>query len=247
MISRVERKLHYQMLDKRQSQRSDWVSVDIRFANFYMTLLAARLSERIGAGLLTNIAASNKLATAVRLDAHLPSLRRRAYGYMLERDLPVSLAQGVLTDLIFEKIQIAPDTSVKKILNFRNDHADELGRFRTKIAELTQVISSNQPIERLHQQVTDIYLNEVQPAIQSLKDGLTGKRIKWASENFLKIAFFSTTSVPLALLGLSVPYALLAGAGISLTASAILYNREKTDDLKQNPFAFVLTAEKAFH
>lgn len=236
------------------NRKHDWISVDMRFADFYMTLLATHLSEKIGAGLLTDILANNKLATAVRLDARLTipkSLvyKNRYYTYRHYRDMPLSLAQGALADLIIDRIQVNPNTSVKKILKFRRDHADELGRFRTKIAELTKTISSDQPLDRLRQQVEDIYINDVRPAMNSLKKGLTDSKIKWSTKNFLKVAFFSTssTSVPLALIGLSVPYALLVGAGISLIASAILYNREKSEKLRQNPFSYLLAAKRAFN
>lgn len=235
------------------ARRDDWIAVDARFADFYMTLLATRLSEKIGAGLLTDAAANNKLANAVKLDAKLsiPSSRRHRYDfddYMHRSNMPLAIAQGTLADLILEKIQIAPDTSTKDILKFRRDRSDELGRFRVKIAELTRAISNNMPLEALRQQVEDIYINEVKPAISALKKSLDDHRIKWVSENFLKVAFFSTssTSVPLALLGLCVPHALLVGAGVSLTASAIIYNREKAEKLRQNPFSYLLAAEKAF-
>jgi hypothetical protein len=235
------------------SQRDHWIAVDVRFADFYMTLLATRLSEQAGAGLLTDVPANNKLANAVKLDAKLslPKSRRYRHDYdefRHRRNMPLSLAQGTLADLIFERIQIDPDTPTKKVLKFRKDQADELGRFRTKIAELTKTISNDQPLDRLRQQVHDIHVNEVQPAISALKKGLKDHKIKWTTENFLKVAFFSTssTSVPLALLGLCVPQALLVGAGISLTASAVMYNREKAEKLRQNPFSYLLAAEKAF-
>ena len=162
--------------------------------------------------------------------------------------MPFSLTQGILSDLIFERIQIDPDTPVRKVLKFKNDHADQLGRFRTKVAELTQTISREQPIELLRQQVEDVYLNEVKPAIHDLEASLTGNRIKWAIESFLKMAFFSSgpTVALNVLLGLAGPYALIVGAGLSMTASAILYNREKAEALRENPFTFVLAAEKGF-
>lgn len=216
-----------------------------------MTLLAARLSEHAGVGLLTDIPANNKLANVVRLDAKISLPRRRRCrsddNYCSHRrNMPLSLAQGALADLIIEGIKIDPNTPTKKVLKFRNEHADELGRFRTKIAELTKTISNDQPVDRLRQQVNDIYVNEVQPAISDLEKGLQDHRIRWTTENFLKVAFFSTssTSIPLALLGLCVPQALLVGAGISLTASAIMYNREKAAKLRQNPFSYLLAAEK---
>src|SRR3990172_3947717 len=53
---------------------SGWLDVDEGFAHFYMTLLANRLAERIGAALLTSIPEAESLALAARLDAHLESV-----------------------------------------------------------------------------------------------------------------------------------------------------------------------------
>jgi len=93
-----------------------------------------------------------------------------------------------------------------------------------------------------------MFADEVTPAINDLKKGLTDNKIKWATEHFLRVTFFSasSTSIPIALLGLSVPHALLVGAGVSLAASAILYNRNKAEILRKNPFSYVLATEKAF-
>jgi hypothetical protein len=236
-----------------RGREKDWYNVDTRFADFYMTLLATRLSERVGTGLLTDEPTSDKLALTVRLDASVSSkvkgFRRRRGEYSAEgrrREMPSTLAQGMLADLILEKIDIDPDTPVTKILNFRNNHAQELGRFRTKVDELTKTISSDLPVEHLRQRVNDIYINEVLPSTEALKQGLTKNKIKWVTETGLKVAFLSasTSSLTLTAFGLSVPQALLVGTGVSLTASTILYNLNKRDTLEENPFAYILSASK---
>jgi len=244
-------KLPYKVKSKLRSRLSsksqEWIAVDSRFASFYMTLLATRLSDTSGIGLLTDIAANSKLANAAKLDARLRLPRRGRRDdyddYRRTQNISPSLAQGILADLIFERIKIDPDTPFKNLLSFREKHADELGRFRVKVAELTKNISSEQPLEKLRQEVNDTFINEVSPSINALKQGLKSNNIKWVTENFLKVSFFSTssTSIPLVLLGLSVPQALLAGAGISLTASAILYNCDKAEKLRQNPYSYLLS------
>lgn len=249
LSERVEGELRSRL----SSNSQEWIAVDGRFASFYMTLLATRLSENSGVGLLTDMAANSKLANAAKLDANLrfPSRRRsrNTYdGYRQTQNISPSLAQGVLADLIFERIKIDPDTSLKNLLKFRRENADELGRFRVKLAELTKNISSEQSIERLQQEVNDIFINEVNPSINALKKGLTSSNIKWVTEGFLKVSCFSAppTSLPLALIGLSIPHALLAGAGVSLVASLILYNCDKAEKLRQNPYSYLLTAERVF-
>ncbi|HEY9803180.1 MAG TPA: DUF6236 family protein [Leptolyngbyaceae cyanobacterium] len=234
-----------------RSERDGWITVDKRFASFYMTLLATRLSDQVGSGLLTDIPGNNKLANSAKLDAKLslPKFRRHRYDYedhRSHRNMPISLSQGMLADLILEMIKIDPETPVIEIIKFRRRYADELGRFRVKIAKLTESVSNDTSFSRLHQQINDLYVNEVQPEINTLKRILSEQRIRWVAENFLKVTFFSTgaASLPLAVLGLSVPLSLLVGAGISLTASAILYNCDKANSLRQNPFSYLLVAEK---
>jgi hypothetical protein len=54
---------------------------------------------------------------------------------------------------------------------------------------------------------------------------MDGRRIRWLSDGLLKIACLSASSSSiLVAAGLSVPTALLAGAGLSLTISGIQYN-----------------------
>lgn len=227
------------------------IAVDSRFADFYMTLLATHISERIGAGLLTNKAENSKLANLARLDARFPrpgnALPRHRYrrGYS-KRDMPRSLAQGALVDFVFKKIHINPSTSVKKIIKFRKDHADELGRFRTSVGELTKILSRDLSEDQLHQQVNDIYLNEVRPAVNDLKSELKESKIKHNITGYLRVISFST--IPAYFLqnmaGLSESVALLVDFGVSLTACAILYNTARNEILRKNPFSYLLAIER---
>lgn len=245
---RIQRKLR-SMTGHRDD--SDWLAVDKRFASFYMTLLATRLSSESGLGLLTNTVENNKLANLARLDAKIRLPKSKRYQSSFRDDeqyqnMPASLSQGMLVDLILQTIQIDPATPIDEILKFKKRYADELGNLRVNIAKLTTNISTDQPLSLLHQQVNDIYINEVQPGINILKRTLSEQRIRWVADNFLKVSFFSmgAASLPLAVMGLSVPQALLAGAGISLTASATLYNCDREKALRENPFSYLFAAEK---
>jgi hypothetical protein len=103
-------------------------------------------------------------------------------------------------------------------------------------------------LDALRQNIYDKYINEVKPAIESLRKGLKDNLIRSVTDNFLKISSFSipTTSISLALLGLSIPYALLAGTGISLTANSVRYNVDKAQKLRENPYTYLLKAQKEF-
>lgn len=240
----------------------DWIQVDKRFADFYMTLLATRLAEKNEAGLLTYAHVFNTLANTARADApvssmrdqnqiniHLEKLIQNSH-YRYRRAEPAGLAQGMLANLVIEQIKVDPDTPVKKILDFRTKHASELGRFRVKISELTAHISEDLPPEQLHQRVKDIYINEVKPAISDLKKGLTDSLISWGTKNTLTIGGLDSSTGSLALLGslhLTIPYTLIAEAGILVSLPAFQFNRERAESLRKNPYSFVLEAKHAFH
>jgi Family of unknown function (DUF6236) len=239
---------------------SDWLEVDDSFALFYMTLLASRLAERVGAGLLTPVPTAERLAVAARLDAQLHELvpwdldgpygpwrrwwrEREAFGP--RRRMPRTLAPGLLSQLAIQRVGVAPDTPVDRLLDFRERHRDELASFRTEIERLTSSVEEDLSAEALRQRVSDLYTNGVEPAIANLKRALEGRRIRWLGEGLLKIAFLSAgSSSMLIAAGLAVPTALLAGAGLSLVVSGTLYNVDKSESLRSNPYAYLLSLEK---
>jgi len=241
--------------DKNYGNENGWYTTTNQFANFYMTLLATRLSERLGFGLLSHELIADRLAIATRLDAEMSgtiaTMRRRwnEYAAFGERRMaPEYLAQGMLVNMILEKVKIDPETPVDKILGFRETHSDELGKFRMEIDSLTQVVKEEMPMQAMHQKLADICLNKIVPTTESLKRGLTGTGIKWATENFLKVALLSTTATSvMTTLGLSVPQALFVGAGISLASSGVLYNLERKKSLDDNPYAYMLSVNKHFN
>lgn len=234
----------------------DWVRVDRPFARFYMTMLATELAESHGRALLTDLPASDRLAVSVRLDGRLgiPHLRMgdphwHRYGrhWYNEHRVPGALAPALLADLTLQRIAISPETSVDDLLRFREDHKDELGRFRTKVADLTKSIEGDLTMDALQQKVADVYANDVKPTMSELKDCLSASKIKWALESFLKTSMLSVpTGGALAALGLAIPHALLAGAGISLTVSAVLFNLQRREEMRKNPFSYLLAAESRF-
>ena len=240
------------------SRGADWLQVDDDFGLFYITLLATRLAERVGASLLTPLRMAERLAVAARLDAQLngmvpwslhgPGQDCREYeAFPARRRVPRGLAPGLLSQLAIQQVVIAPDTPIHRLLHFRKQHRDELALFRTKVEQLTSVVEADLSAEALRQRVSDLYTNEVAPALANLKEALNGHRIRWLSEGLLKITFMSAgPSTMLVAAGLAVPTALLAGAGLSLIVSGTLYNVDKKKLLRENPYAYLLSLRGEF-
>lgn len=231
---------------------NQWLEVDEGFAMFYMTLLANQLAERVDAAVVTPSPAAERVAIAARLDAQLPLIPWHPHGppwwreyeaFGRRRRMPRRLAPGMLAQLTLQGVAISPNTSVDDLLKFREAHKDELARFRTEISNLAGAVNEDLPVEALRQRVSDIYSNQVDPAIAELKRALDGRRIRWVAEGLLKLASVSAGPALLAA-GASVPIALLAGAGLSLVVLGTMYNVDKRDTLRKDPFAYLLSAQK---
>lgn len=232
--------------------RNGFLEVRDEFAIFYMTLLATRLAESIGAGLVTSSPLPHRLSLRAKTDSQMTDIigssERHGYEFHLyeeRRSVRRELGQGMLVELILEEIAVDPKTPVERIIKYRNDHATELGRFRTKVGELTSSLPENAPLQAMRQQVSDLYINQVKPAIDDLKNSLTSSRIKWLTSGWMKLAFISAgSSSVLAGMGLATANALLVGAGISLIGSGILYNVAKRDSLRANPYSYLMSLQK---
>ena len=240
-------KLPYEI--RRQLERSfdnnGWIQINSSFAIFYMTLLANKLCNDNSISPLTDNVFSSNLADKARLNNQI-LLSDYRHNYEYRRDRHINIGQGLLTNLIIENISVKSNTSLEDVVLFKRRYSNELGLFRTNIARLTQQVSTDKSIEAIKQQVQDIYTNDFLPSFNNFKKALNGSGIKWASDNLMKVAFFSTGTsafLPMAL-GLSTPIALMTGVGISLASSAISYNIDRQRQLRENPYSYLLSINK---
>ncbi len=234
----IQRILHHRMTD------DGWLRVDGGFAKFYMTLLANKICERHAISPLTDDTFSSSLSNLVKLDNQISigGHRMNYDHYHRSRGRQINLAQGLLIDMTIDSITISESTSLEDVVKFKRRHQDELGLFRKNIENLTKNIPTDATLIQIKQMVEDVYVNEFSPGYNGLKNALNGSGIKWAADNFMKVSLISTgaTALPTTLLGLSIPYALLAGAGVSLISSLISYNIDKRTVLRNNPYSYLL-------
>lgn len=232
-----------EMLDDIATKEDRWFYVHSGFAHFYMTLLANAICEQKSIALLTGNDFSSKLSEKVRLDNQRPI--QRARNPMLFNDrLPFNLSQALMSNLVVQGIEISKESTLEDLIKFKEKHSDELGKFRVEIARLVKGVEEDvESFEALIQRVNDIYQNEFLPAYNDLKASLKGAKIKYISKDAIRISFFSTssTSIPMSLLGMSVPHALIAGVGVSLVTSVVNYNAEKQNILRNSPYSYLLS------
>ncbi len=232
-----------------------WYNVSPGFVNFYMTLLASRLSERLGLGLVTESSSADQLAIAVHkgkpLGSKEPELfRQRRMGRHFEafgprRSLPTEIVPGLLIDTVVQGITLPEHLSVQELLKFKRDHKEELALFRREINRLATDMPKEASLEALRQAVADQYGAQVLPAMRSLKQSLRAQKWDTALNGFLKISFFSAAPTSAAILaGIPNSVALIAGIGVSITASAVLLANQQQRIHTENPYSYLLSLER---
>lgn len=226
---------------------NQWYSVTPGFANFYMTLLATRLSERLGLGLVTESRSADQLAIAVYKGKPLSQKRlgRHFEAFGPKMSLPSEVAPGLLFDTVVQSISLPKKVSAKKLLKFKRDHKEELALFRREITCLMADIPKETSVEALRQAVNDQYNNQVVPAMRSLKQSLQAQGWDAAFSGFLKAAFLSAPPTSAAIFaGFPSSLALIAGAGISITASVVGLVNQKHKVFTENPYSYLLSLER---
>jgi hypothetical protein len=140
-------------------------------------------------------------------------------------------------------------TDPRTILDFRNDHQDELAKFRSGVAALTKRLEE---LERLDEgrdfgtDIADLIENVIRPSYEKLRDE---SEFKWG--RFLSNVFSGKKKkVPLEGFALevfgSLPtwVGLLGNTGFMLGKGAIKEEIRRREVLKSNPLTYMLKAEK---
>jgi hypothetical protein len=232
---------------------SPWVQIPAPVASFYMTILASRLAQRSGFAPVTDYAPIASMANSLRLRSEpyeLPASRRTAPSHSNHAIHPESgWAEALLATCVLETVRLDEMTPVEDVIDFREEHKNELARFRTAIGNAVRELEKDHPTqEALQQGIRDVYVNEVRPAISELYHTRLNMRLK-AAPDLLKAAVFTTAPAILAQAKLgpvATAMTVLAGAGISLTATIAKYRAERRDLLMKNPYSFVLAARAEF-
>jgi hypothetical protein len=146
---------------------------------------------------------------------------------------------------MIQGISLPDDITVKDLLRFKRDHREELAVFRREVARLTTDLPKDLPVEALRQAVADQYEANVLPAMRSLRASLTAQSWEAGLNGLLKVSFFTAAPTSAAILaGIPSSFALIAGAGISLTASAVLLANQRKRAKIESPYSYLLSLER---
>lgn len=213
-----------------------YISFDKNFADYYMSLLATNISKHNNLCLLTDSIDCHDLSTGFSLEK---ATGKNNMTSLITR----KLADGFLYHLVVEGLKVSDKTDISKLVEFKRNRKDELGRFRSALSEMSLRINTNdiESIKELKNVVESTYINEFLPALQDVKKSLKDKKIRWISNVGSYVLSFLTPTFMISDAKMS---SLLAGLVICSASWKLSDFAREKDLLRSNPFSYLLSLEK---
>lgn len=231
--------LEIQQLVADKIGRDGWARVSDNFADFYMTMLANKISSQKSLALL---------APANHLDRFTTSFRTNTYGMHFsknEKELE-TLGRCMLTRLMIDGITIDPLTSMDDLRIFKERHQSELNNFRDGFDELVRMdIPEDITIEGIEQKAIEIYQNRFLVAYQELQNSLKGSGIRFvlAGAGGLMYSDVSNTFNEI-MKGLDAPVKMAIGAGAVMGYSCYKSYKDNRELKRKHKMSYLLSIER---
>lgn len=235
---------HILSTDLSKKNKEGFIETDRYFANYYMTLLAAGVSEDISAGLLTNTGTYKRLAGVASRGLEPPGAAATTYSQQRGQRHPArSFKDGTLMNILIDKITISPDTDIRKILRFRDRCRDELDQFRSAIDSLPFDISEEASLEDIYSEAEKQYRDEIAPTMETFRTTLREYGVNYTVDRVLEISALSITTLGL-FDGSAEPIAFFTAAGILIAGHLVKYAINRQHRIRNNPYSYLMRMPK---
>jgi len=213
-----------------------WLQMDPMFAGIYMTLLAQEIAQQERWGAVTDTPILDNLFQEIFASWKLwkgPSAHRTR--------------EVVLVDVIFDAITIEAKMPLEAVLNYRDEHREELTRLRTELFLLAGTyIQGNSPSET-REAAREVYERVVEPKLNDLRKSLShvmpqGK----AGRMKLTLAALGVVGVAASLATGEITPVVLGTTMIAAAAIPGTLFTEHAEQIEQSPYAYLLTLESRF-
>lgn len=213
----------------RGSRDGEWLLVDSRFADAYMSALAAQLSKQLTISPLTSHQRAQGMSFRFMFDDVVDSSPENAAGAMI----------GV----VMRGLKVDASVPVSKLLKFREKRKDQYLDFASNISSLSEKLSGAGEVEgeELFARAQEVYDRDVEPSLRALKRELKNESISTAWAGAYRAI---TISVPSAgalayFTGLAGPALLGAGAALAAADVRVRGYLANQKARASNPFSYL--------
>lgn len=212
----------------------EWFLVDNRFAEIYMSALAALLAKETDLAPLTN----EEPSMGVNLHTLLEDVKPTA----------PSQKKGALVSFVMEAISVDPNTRIDRLLAFRRSREDQLAELSAQFDDISSKIGECDSGRELQEKAGKTYVTRIRPKLNALKKELKDSSIQSIWDGVQRAV---TISVPAGgalayftdLHGLTL---LGAGAAIAITDIAVKSHLAQRKTRRASPYTYLLDVEKKF-
>lgn len=220
--------------NRRFNNDGEWILVDSRFAEVYMSALAALLSKEMELAALTN----EEPSMGVNLHALLDDVKPSSQSDKI----------GALVSFVMEALRVDPETRVDKLLDFRRTREAQLAELSGHFEELSSKIVACETGKELEESARQVYQTRIRPKLEALKSELRDNSIQTAWEGVQRAV---TVSVPAGgalayFTGLTGTTLLAAGAAIAVTDVAVRTHLARNKARRASPYTYLLDVERTF-
>lgn len=199
-----------QGLPRVRDEDGDWMLVDSRFADAYMSALAAKLSKQLDLSPLT-----------LRKTAHGMSFR-----FMFDDivDASPNNATGAMLSVVMRGLRVDTSVPVSKLLRFREKRKDQYLDFAAQISELSSQLEKQDEVtngQETFNKAQQLYEQQIEPSLRALKRELDGNSITSAWEGAYRAITVSVPSAGALAYFTDLGQPALLGAGAALAAADI--------------------------
>lgn len=127
----------------RKSEGS-WVAVRKGFANYYMSVLATKLSEVNQLNLITDTQLGHTLANDIEIS------------HINEKRLAENLSIEKIMKIMVKTVEIHPDTPIETVLDFKKKHSTELRQNKNFVNELSDTVLQTDHIEDIPSKIIEL-------------------------------------------------------------------------------------------
>ncbi|MFT4077805.1 DUF6236 family protein [Rhodomicrobium sp.] len=218
----------------RRYEEGDWIVVSGRFAEVYMSALAALLAKEVQVSPLTNEEPSSGVNLRCLID-----------------DVSASgpaAARGALVSVVMEGLKVDPETPMTKLLAFRKNRTDQLAELSGLFDDLKLKIEKSSSAKELEEGAKGLFENKIRPGLTKLKKELKTQTIHSVWEGVQRGV---TVSVPASgvlayATGFSGAMLLGAGAFITLADVGIKSYLARAKTRASSPYTYLLDVERKF-
>lgn len=229
---------HYLQEELKDYRNPDgFIRTTAEFLSFYMTLLANSICRQEGLSLLTDRVVANDMSNRILTEK---------VGKALPKELVDKQLEMVLYKVVLDNIQIDPQTPVDKIVAFKKQYSDELGRFRMEMSQLTNLKGDGESFKAISEQARNIYENGIVPSINDLKRALDESTIKWMVDNYYNYVISGATPIALTAVGLPMTQVLPIGAGLAVGYTVLGSWWTKREMMRNSPYTYLLRVKNNF-